>query len=112
MAFEIPMWTLESARTFIAQISAQATSAGWNLSLCGGVLNRGYSHHDLDLVATPRQVYKKSHHHFEKLKQLSLPQLLYIGERARWDNGVGLEYQYCGNRVDIITFNIVPWGKP
>lgn len=48
------MWTLDDALEFINIYQKAAMANGWYLALAGGVLNRGYSNNDLDLVAVPR----------------------------------------------------------
>lgn len=48
------MWDLESARSFVALIHPKAFESGYNLHIGGGVLLRGYSDNDLDVVAIPR----------------------------------------------------------
>jgi hypothetical protein len=48
-------WNLAEAVAFLAALQPTAFEAGFNLSLGGGVLNRGYSETDLDVVAVPRR---------------------------------------------------------
>jgi hypothetical protein len=48
------MWTLEEAFVLIRKLQPIAFKTGYNLTLGGGVLNNGFSHNDLDLVAIPR----------------------------------------------------------
>lgn len=47
-------WTLNDALEFIRDRQAGAEAAGYYLALAGGVLNRGSSFNDLDVVAVPR----------------------------------------------------------
>ncbi len=47
------MWSLSEARELIATLQPYLMERGWFLALAGGVLNKGYSDHDLDLVAVP-----------------------------------------------------------
>jgi hypothetical protein len=46
-------WSLEQALTLIRTVQPFAQHAGYHLALAGGVLNRGSSHHDLDIVVMP-----------------------------------------------------------
>ena len=48
------MWSVSSAVAVIASISPAAYDCGYNLHLGGGVLDRGYSAKDLDVLAMPR----------------------------------------------------------
>lgn len=47
------MWTLRKALRFIRKIQPELMKRGWYCSLAGGVLNKGESKHDLDLVMVP-----------------------------------------------------------
>jgi hypothetical protein len=47
-------WNLAEAAVFVSNLQLAAFRAGFCLSLGGGVLNNGYSEHDLDLVAVAR----------------------------------------------------------
>lgn len=47
------MWSLQEALDLIHRIQEPANQAGWYVALAGGVLNKGYSYHDLDLVLVP-----------------------------------------------------------
>lgn len=53
-------WTLEQGVEFIRKYQSQSFEKHYNLSLGGGVLNRGWSKHDLDIVAVPANGYGKS----------------------------------------------------
>lgn len=46
------MWTLESARDFLQRLERQI-SPSWHCALGGGVLYRGTSNHDLDVILIP-----------------------------------------------------------
>lgn len=48
------VWTLEAALVFVRAYQPRVMGAGWCLMLGGGVLNRGLSINDLDLLAYPR----------------------------------------------------------
>jgi hypothetical protein len=47
-------WTLERAIIFITEHQAWSMENGFYIALAGGVLNKGYSHNDLDLVFVQR----------------------------------------------------------
>ncbi len=47
------MWTLDSALYFIRYLYSHIPNNTWHLALGGGVLLRGESNHDLDIVVLP-----------------------------------------------------------
>lgn len=47
------MWTLGEAQGAIRDFQFKALQRGYHIALAGGVLNKGYSFNDLDLVALP-----------------------------------------------------------
>jgi len=47
------MWTLEEGAILVRRLQSGAFERGFNLSLGGGVLNKGESLHDIDIVAAP-----------------------------------------------------------
>lgn len=47
------MWTLRTARAFVAKLQPKLKAVGWFAAIGGGVLNRGTSDHDLDLILVP-----------------------------------------------------------
>jgi len=49
-----PLWTLDRALTLARMLERLAAASGWHVALAGGVLIRGMSSHDLDLVFYPR----------------------------------------------------------
>lgn len=52
------MWTQVEALRLIRSIQPPLMGAGWFVALAGGVLNKGYSEHDLDLVFVPMKTGK------------------------------------------------------
>lgn len=48
------MWTLEEAQRLISTLDSVADTTGWHFALAGGVMRKGSSEHDLDLIAYPR----------------------------------------------------------
>jgi hypothetical protein len=46
-----PMWYLEEAIGLVRELQTKALQKGYHLALGGGVLNRGWSRKDLDIVA-------------------------------------------------------------
>ena len=48
-----PMWTLETAQSYIADLQLRVKKHGYHLCLGGGVLNKGKSKKDLDLYFLP-----------------------------------------------------------
>ena len=47
------MWTLDKALQLVRNLQPHLMAVGWFAALAGGVLNKGYSEHDLDLVFVP-----------------------------------------------------------
>lgn len=47
------MWSRDRAIYLITNIQPELMAKGWFVALAGGVLTRGWSDHDLDLVAVP-----------------------------------------------------------
>jgi len=47
------MWTLDKALQLVRNLQPHLMEVGWFAALAGGVLNKGYSEHDLDLVLVP-----------------------------------------------------------
>jgi hypothetical protein len=47
-------WSIEDALVLIRNIQPKCMELGYYIALAGGVLNKGYSDSDLDLVAIPR----------------------------------------------------------
>lgn len=46
------VWTLETAEKFVHSITRLAADNGFKIDIVGGVKQRGYSKHDLDLAIT------------------------------------------------------------
>lgn len=47
------LWTLDEGLQYIRERQTEAFIHHYNLSLGGGILDRGFSDHDLDIIATP-----------------------------------------------------------
>lgn len=47
------IWNIEQGLTYIREIEQQSFDLHYNLSLGGGVMVRGQSSHDLDIICTP-----------------------------------------------------------
>lgn len=62
------VWKLEEALSFIRSWQPIFMEAGFYLALAGGVLNKGFSTSDLDLVAMPRTIESKSEAAIQLLK--------------------------------------------
>lgn len=58
------MWTFEEAISEVRLIGLETAKVGWYACLGGGVLHKGYSSHDLDIVFIP--------HHEAKIEPLYL----------------------------------------
>ncbi len=109
------MWTQEDGLEAAKMVAQFAQAEGWNISLTGGVLMRGGSDHDLDLVATPRQKGKVSMpRSLDGLRGLKVPGLVFVQDRTSWDAGICLQFAYEDKRLDIIVPNVEPvkdWRK-
>jgi len=44
------MWTIDEALEFIREHQSKCVELGYHIALAGGVLNKGYSNNDLDLI--------------------------------------------------------------
>lgn len=58
-------WTLENSVELIRILQPLAHKHGYHLALAGGILNRGYSDKDLDVVALPRSEMEQEWDDFE-----------------------------------------------
>lgn len=106
------MWTLDQALSLIRKNQQTFMEAGWFIALAGGVLNKGESVHDLDLVAVPMKTGKN---HLVDLHNT----LTYIGwtrtheaeqMREHWKSKGSPDGKYVevyqtddGRRVDVIV---------
>lgn len=55
---EVSHWTLQEGLLLIRQIEPIAVTCGWHTALGGGVLIRGESEHDVDVIVYPRTPVK------------------------------------------------------
>lgn len=55
------MWTIEEALTLIRNNQQACMKSGYYIALAGGVLNKGYSVSDLDLLLMPRRPTSDPH---------------------------------------------------
>lgn len=49
----VSSWTLEEGLVVVRELEAQCSRYGWHFALGGGVLLRGQSDHDLDVIVYP-----------------------------------------------------------
>lgn len=105
------MWMRSDAFRLIEELQPKLMAAGWFIALAGGVLNKGYSEHDLDLVAVPMKTYNtKLHLLHSTLEDSGLcRRTTWEMMRKAWQNknnydGKYVEVYYTadGKRVDII----------
>lgn len=98
-------WTLENSVELIRILQPLAHQHGYHLALAGGILNRGYSDKDLDVVALPRsemeQDWPEFQEHVEEvletpLRRLKPPQSAYP---LQFKVYVG---QHRNGRIDVI----------
>lgn len=54
------MWKLSEALDLVAELTVPLKEAGYGVGVCGSVLVKGYSTHDLDLVVFPLNTSKLS----------------------------------------------------
>jgi hypothetical protein len=105
------VWTITEALAFIRAIQVDANERGWYLALAGGVLNRGSSEHDLDIVAVPMNTATSSVEALRAVFQSHGLVLVRSSEevKAGWgttDNKHVEEWAYSAKRVDLITTEI------
>ena len=53
MQIKLPRWSLDDALEVIRSLQYKALQCGYHLALGGGVINKGHSHNDLDIVVLP-----------------------------------------------------------
>ncbi len=56
----MPAWTLDAALEAVRRVQPGAMAAGFYIAVAGGVVNCGYSHKDLDLVAVNRDATSRA----------------------------------------------------
>lgn len=62
------IWTIEQGVDFIRKWEPEAAKLGFHLGIMGGVLMKGYSEKDLDVLVCPLKT--EFEHHFAKFKDL------------------------------------------
>lgn len=106
------LWTLDDALPVVRSLNIALSEVGWCVALGGGVLNKGWSYHDLDLVLVPFDS-TKAHRKEVDLVLLSEPGWVRTHRveemHANWRSR-GLKdrkhveaWQYGGRRVDFIS---------
>jgi len=94
------MWALDNALTFIRSNQPAAMDAGYYLALAGGVLNKGFSTNDLDVVAVPRQ---QQHSRKELLS-------LFPGVQPSGRVYAATVYEIKADQVDLIIIDSEPYA--
>lgn len=74
------MWGLSDALEVIRPLQFKALQFGFHLALAGGVLNKGMSHNDLDIIVMPLDSAKLDY--FDKFLAVAEK---YLGERTTID---------------------------
>jgi hypothetical protein len=112
------MWTLQQALDLVRSIQPTLVANGWFVALAGGVLNKGHSEHDLDLVLVPMKTGKTD------LVELHCVLSGYLGTRTHeaeqmrehWKSKGSPDGKYVevyrtddGKRVDVVV--AYPEGK-
>lgn len=112
------MWNRSSALSLIWRLQPKLMENGWFVALAGGVLNKGYSGHDLDLVAVPMKTHATD---LQKLHEVLVScdlERTHDAEtmREHWKSKGSPDGKYVevyknieGKRVDIIV--AYPEGK-
>lgn len=93
------MWTIEEGLEFVRRLQPGAAERGFNLSLGGGVLNKGESLHDLDVVVAPAKDAKPDVNAFI----VWLSEGLTIGKFRPWNSAmllVNFTDEY-GRKIDF-----------
>lgn len=95
--------TLKTALAYIRDLQPRVMDAGWCILLGGGVLNRGWSDHDVDLLAYPRTLLSSRE---------TLLAILPPGTWSRVEVADIYSYEVKGARVELIFQTFVPDEQP
>ncbi len=95
-------WDIDEALNFVRKIQPVCMEAGYYIALCGGVLNKGFSNNDLDLVAMPRTSLSKC----EALRK-AFDNLQFIPQKT-WDLHTGevRSYEYNGKPIEVSVVRV------
>ena len=91
------VWEIEEALELIRKIQPKIMAAGYYLALGGGVVNKGWSDNDLDLVAVPRS----ENSDIRGLTQAISHSGFYPKGVCEVPNASVHSYDYLGKRVDF-----------
>lgn len=90
-------WTIEDALDVIRTMQPKCMDAGYYIAMAGGVLNKGYSDNDLDLVAMPRTKFSEPVDLLE-----CLGSILELSDFAGYVESAGIyAYIFKGRRIEI-----------
>jgi len=112
------MWSLYEALKLIQSIQPQLMVNGWFVALAGGVLNKGRSEHDLDLVLVPMKTGAASIAQLHMVLDFAGWKRTHEAEQMRehWKSKgspdgkhVEVYRTYDGKRIDVIV--AYPEGK-
>lgn len=101
------MWTLNRALGLIRGTYPHAAGAGWYLCLGGGVLVKGYSDHDLDIIAIPHYGAKLDDLYTVLRDRKWVQKRTAEQMRASWkepDKKHVEEWEWAGKRIDLIVY--------
>jgi hypothetical protein len=113
-----PKWTMNSALKLIKTLQKKAWEAGFALSLGGGVLDRGESTNDLDLIALPSA--RQKNNVTELLKAFFSVQHPVNSLTLKWKGLLvfklegSIDLVIPINKKEVLDFNIEEiqsWGK-
>ncbi len=91
------MWTLEQGLELIRSIEPKLREIDWYSGLTGGVLYKGESSKDLDIIVSPLSYSKKT---MQDVRQV----LLTNGLKMKVEMGLVMEYHGNKNRVEVYTY--------
>lgn len=105
------MWTIEEGLEFVRRLQPGAAERGFNLSLGGGVLNKGESLHDLDVVVAPAKDAKPDVEAFVDWVSDAASLTIALPRSRRWNGAMRL-VTTMDQLARQIDFFIVDVGAP
>lgn len=95
-----PMWTIEEALDLIRPMQGLALYENFNLGLAGGVLDRGDSYKDLDIICLPRSRKTANRESFiEEMKSVLLSKGIFDIKVDSFDDGAGWSGEILDGRI-------------
>jgi len=100
-----PVWTLESALLTIRELQFKALQCGYHLALGGGVLNKGESFNDLDVVVlTMDKTSQRKDKFLESAEQYLGPRTLLVAPSVPDTNNNVFRFVMDDGRITDLLF--------